>query len=211
MEFNSPMYNQWYKGLRPGDEVYYYTGRMQERIKLTTVSDEVREDGKVRTADGELFDTFGMQCTGYCRSKLYKTSPQLKAAEQLKEERERIVAALRAFDFTILAPSKIDAIMEVINASEVKEERKMIKGVIIDAEQHKVADERTPIFRKLAYVKPIANHYEDEGEAPYIKYNCPVCELIGHKHQVTEGFGRCWSCGVNLIWEGDRRLDENSD
>lgn len=77
----------------------------------------------------------------------------------------------------------------------------MIEGVVLDEKQRKIASNNTPVYLRVVYVKPIANHYEEKGEKRYIKYGCPVCEIIGHKHQVTEGSAKCSACSVNLIWE----------
>ncbi|MNS99304.1 hypothetical protein D3C72_1337030 [compost metagenome] len=64
----------------------------------------------------------------------------------------------------------------------------------------KVMDSRYA-YQRITYVKPIEHHYENEGESPYIKYGCPVCELLNNKHQVTFGSDNCPLCNVNLLWE----------
>ncbi|ASA22626.1 hypothetical protein [Paenibacillus donghaensis] len=56
-------------------------------------------------------------------------------------------------------------------------------------------------YQRIAYVKPVENHYENKGEQPYIKYECPVCELLNNKHQVAFGTDNCPLCNVNLLWE----------
>lgn len=54
----------------------------------------------------------------------------------------------------------------------------------------KLVDKETPM-------KPIENHYEAEGEPPYIKYICPKCK---GKYQILEGTGYCFQCGQRLDW-----------
>lgn len=56
-------------------------------------------------------------------------------------------------------------------------------------------------YEKVTFIKPIEHHYEENGERPYIKYGCPVCEALGNKHQVTYNTEKCDLCGVNLLWE----------
>lgn len=64
----------------------------------------------------------------------------------------------------------------------------------------KVVDSKYSCGR-ITYVRPTEHHYEEEGETPYAKYCCPVCEMLGNKHQVTEGESNCPLCNVNLFWE----------
>lgn len=56
------------------------------------------------------------------------------------------------------------------------------------------------IYERKTSVRPISRHYEEEGEKPYIKYGCPVCESLGNHHQVEKGADKCYSCNVNLTW-----------
>ena len=56
-------------------------------------------------------------------------------------------------------------------------------------------------YQRITYVKPIEYHYENEGDEPYIKYGCPVCNLLGNKHQIAKGKKNCPLCNVNLLWE----------
>lgn len=44
------------------------------------------------------------------------------------------------------------------------------------------------------------HRYENEGEQPYVKHGCPVCEQIGAKHSLEYGIPQCPLCGVNLMW-----------
>lgn len=63
-----------------------------------------------------------------------------------------------------------------------------------------VKDSNKAYKRKVA-VNPVAHHYEEKGEKPYIKWGCPVCEAVGNHTQVTEGETSCSLCGVSLNWE----------
>lgn len=56
------------------------------------------------------------------------------------------------------------------------------------------------IHKRITYVKPVAHHYEEVGEKPYIKYSCPVCDALNNKHQVIPGEQNCPLCKVNLDW-----------
>lgn len=62
-------------------------------------------------------------------------------------------------------------------------------------------------YQRITYVKPTEHHYESAGEKPYIKYGCPVCELLDNKHQVTFGASNCSLCNVNLLWQEPQRGD----
>lgn len=70
------------------------------------------------------------------------------------------------------------------------------------------------VYRQRIKFKPIECHYEDEGEPPYIKYDCPICheasknckdKFEGDKKfvrcSIPYGTLQCPICGVNLIWE----------
>ena len=56
------------------------------------------------------------------------------------------------------------------------------------------------IYKTKIKAIPIAHHYEKDGENPYIKYSCPVCEGLGIKHQVHPLEDNCKICGINLDW-----------
>lgn len=75
----------------------------------------------------------------------------------------------------------------------------LIEGTVTEAQY---------AYQRIARVKAVAHHYEDEGEKPYIKYGCPVCELLGNKHQVTAGASNCTQCNVNLMWEDAEDVTE---
>lgn len=60
-----------------------------------------------------------------------------------------------------------------------------------------------PIYKVVVKLRPVAHHYEKPGDPPYVKYSCPVCEMIGLKHQVFSCDAKCPNCGVNLLWGED--------
>lgn len=68
----------------------------------------------------------------------------------------------------------------------------MIKGKVTEAYF---------VYQRITYVNPVAHHYESSGEKPYIKFSCPVCDMLGNKHQVCFGQNNCPLCNVNLNWE----------
>lgn len=68
----------------------------------------------------------------------------------------------------------------------------MLEGVVTEAKH---------AYQRLTYARPTVHHYGNSGEKPYIKYGCPVCELLGNKHQVSIGVSNCSLCNVNLVWE----------
>lgn len=57
------------------------------------------------------------------------------------------------------------------------------------------------VHKRLVYVKPIAHHYENPGEKPYIKWSCPICEAVGNQHRVSFKDENCMLCGIHLTWE----------
>lgn len=57
-------------------------------------------------------------------------------------------------------------------------------------------------YQRITYVKPVPHYYGQDGDKPYIKFTCPVCDTLGNFHQVTEGDKNCPQCSVNLTWEG---------
>lgn len=74
----------------------------------------------------------------------------------------------------------------------------------------------TRIYKQRISVKPIEHHYENQGEQPYIKYGCPICENIADKinkpvpynidgkifnqFSIPKGEPNCPCCGINLDW-----------
>lgn len=63
---------------------------------------------------------------------------------------------------------------------------------------------RTTANKARTKIVPIARHYEENGEIPYIKYSCPVCEAAGNHHlSFPKGTPDCPFCGVHLEWEDE--------
>ena len=58
------------------------------------------------------------------------------------------------------------------------------------------------VYKNRISVKPITHHYgKDECGCEYYKYSCPICDIVGCNHQITEGEHNCPICGINLDWE----------
>lgn len=57
------------------------------------------------------------------------------------------------------------------------------------------------IYKAKVCFYPIERHYESEGEAPYIKYLCPICNIANIKMQVQPFNKNCPICGVSLKWK----------
>ncbi len=54
---------------------------------------------------------------------------------------------------------------------------------------------------KEAPIKPTENHYEEEGQEPYIKYTCPRCEKLKNKKYSLCSLDKyCPICGQHLDW-----------
>lgn len=63
-----------------------------------------------------------------------------------------------------------------------------------------VLNEEAPCYKHEVRIYPNIRKYEDG----VVKYTCPVCDLVGDRHQIGYMESRCPICGVNLIW-----LDKN--
>ena len=67
-------------------------------------------------------------------------------------------------------------------------------------------------------LRPNEHHYEEDGEPPYIKYSCRICEQIAEnvksahsyifeenerfvRFSFPEGTERCPCCGVYIDWD----------
>ena len=75
------------------------------------------------------------------------------------------------------------------------------------------------VHRQKVKLRPIEHHYEEEGEEPYVKYSCQLCEQLadnvkgfhfedenGNDAKFTrfsfpEGTERCPCCGVYIDWD----------
>lgn len=63
--------------------------------------------------------------------------------------------------------------------------------------------------KRITYVKPVKHDYSDKYHPDYYKYSCPVCDMLGNKHQVTKHDKNCPLCNVNLIWDEESE-DKNA-
>lgn len=65
-------------------------------------------------------------------------------------------------------------------------------------------------------LRPNEHHYENEGEEPYIKYGCQICETIAERYKENvlneqdekfvrfsfpKGTEKCPCCGINIDWD----------
>lgn len=57
-------------------------------------------------------------------------------------------------------------------------------------------------YKRKTYMRPVKHNYSDDEHPNYYKYSCPVCDMLGNRHQVTVGDTNCPLCNVNLLWEG---------
>jgi len=89
---------------------------------------------------------------------------------------------------------RADAIQWHRYAGMVSEQATEMEGVVTEAKY---------AYQRKAYLKPIEHHYEAKGEKPYIKYVCPICEMLGNHIQISQGLKNCSFCGVNLWWKDD--------
>ena len=71
-------------------------------------------------------------------------------------------------------------------------------------------------YKQKVKLRPKELHYENDGEEPYVKYTCQICEQIAEKanhflihtegkklvpFSFPEGTEQCPCCGVNIDWE----------
>lgn len=74
------------------------------------------------------------------------------------------------------------------------------------------------VHKQRVKLRPVEHHYEKEGEEPYIKYGCQICDSIAGmvkglsldendgegeftRLSFTKGTPQCPCCGVNIDWE----------
>ena len=57
---------------------------------------------------------------------------------------------------------------------------------------------------RITYMRPTKRDYSDKDHPNYYKYTCPICDMLGNKHQVHKGETNCCLCGVNLLWEEEQ-------
>lgn len=63
---------------------------------------------------------------------------------------------------------------------------------------------------KLSPKKPIAKHYEEAGEHPYVKYACPDCKTgISAVKENEKSYQNkfCHKCGQAIDWSDDDATD----
>ena len=81
--------------------------------------------------------------------------------------------------------------LKIINELADKVNDMKIDGRVDDAEVS---------YKRITRIKPVAHHYENEGEDEYIKWGCPICESFNNRHSFAEGTENCPLCNVNLLW-----------
>lgn len=106
------------------------------------------------------------------------------------DDRENVMHQLNCIGWSDECKETIKTALEMYQKSALNDIK--IEGKVTEADF---------AHNRYTYVRPIAHHYENEGELPYIKYGCPVCESLGNKHQLTHGEDKCPLCNVNLIWK----------
>ena len=77
------------------------------------------------------------------------------------------------------------------------------------------------VHKQKVKLRPNEHHYENDGEEPYIKYSCQICEQLAEKlkgfpfyeddendeggkfvrFSFPEGTERCPCCGINIDWD----------
>lgn len=100
---------------------------------------------------------------------------------------KRQIEAATVQNGTIRAVNKASIMIDLVDSQPA-----LINGKVTDAEY---------VYQRITYVRPVEHHYEKQGETPYIKYCCPVCEALGNPYQVIPNQANCSLCNVNLNWE----------
>ena len=74
------------------------------------------------------------------------------------------------------------------------------------------------VHEQKVKLRPNEHHYENDGEEPYIKYSCQLCEQLAEKvkgfplytgdeggqfvrFSFPKGTERCPCCGINIDWD----------
>lgn len=77
------------------------------------------------------------------------------------------------------------------------------------------------VHKQKVKLRPIEHHYENEGEEPYIKYSCQICEQLAEEYNKVyshmsglfdkenqfnrfsfqRGTKQCPCCGINIDWD----------
>lgn len=70
------------------------------------------------------------------------------------------------------------------------------------------------VHQQKVKLRPNEHHYEKDGEDPYIKYTCRLCEQLTNnlngflddedikfaRFSLPEGIEQCPCCGINIDW-----------
>ena len=76
------------------------------------------------------------------------------------------------------------------------------------------------VHKQKVKLRPNEHHYENEGEKPYIKYSCQICEQLAEsvkgfplysddendeggefvRFSFPKGTEKCPCCGINIDW-----------
>lgn len=65
----------------------------------------------------------------------------------------------------------------------------------------RVTNDGKPLYMRMALISPVAHYYNEPDEPDYIKYSCPICDMLKVKHSISIGDPSCFLCGVNLDWK----------
>ena len=77
------------------------------------------------------------------------------------------------------------------------------------------------VYKQKVKLRPNEHHYENEGEEPYIKYCCQLCEQLAAnikdlplyaddeddkggkftRFSLPKGIEQCPCCGINIDWD----------
>lgn len=85
------------------------------------------------------------------------------------------------------------------------------------------------VHKQAVKLRPVEHHYEKDGEEPYIKYGCQICEQLAdeaakiskgaclheefkegkrfNRFSFAYGTRNCPCCGVNLDWDYKKASD----
>lgn len=115
-----------------------------------------------------------------------------------------------------LRPSMKEAINDICNLVD--------HNINYLSDDTKVVTTAEVVHKQQVRLRPVAHHYEKQGEKPYIKYGCPICEAIARdfepkdedegtfsRFSIPEGTTKCPVCGVNLAWDKEVELIDDTD
>lgn len=57
-------------------------------------------------------------------------------------------------------------------------------------------------YQRKTLVEPTAHYYGNTLTGVYIKYSCPICDMLENYFNLPKGVQNCPQCNVNLTWEG---------